>query len=122
MRLLVDMSLSPRWVPFLQEAGFQAEHWIDIGRGDAADHEIMEWAALHDAVVLTADLDFSALLAGSGADCPSVVQIRDDLPSPERTGAALIEALGRLAEAISQGALLTLDAGRSRVRVLPIVR
>lgn len=122
MRLLVDMNLSPRWVPFLLEAGFKADHWADIGKGDAADHELVAWAAAHGAIVLTADLDFSALLAASGAGFPSVIQIRDELPSPERTGDALIEALVRLTEEIAQGALVTLDAGRSRVRVLPIDR
>ena len=27
MKLLVDMNLSPRWVPFLLDAGHEAVHW-----------------------------------------------------------------------------------------------
>ena len=42
----------------------------------------MEWAAKHEYVVLTHDLDFSAMLALSHAAGPSVLQVRagDILP------------------------------------------
>jgi predicted nuclease of predicted toxin-antitoxin system len=30
MKILVDMSLSPDWVPFLVDHGFQAVHWLRI--------------------------------------------------------------------------------------------
>jgi predicted nuclease of predicted toxin-antitoxin system len=49
---------------------------------DAADIEIMAYAAKHDYVVLTHDLDFSAILAATQGTKPSVVQIRSDNLSP----------------------------------------
>lgn len=63
MRILLDMNLSPLWVDFLQQEGFEAVHWTRIGTGAEADHFVMQWARDNGFVVFTHDLDFSALLA-----------------------------------------------------------
>jgi predicted nuclease of predicted toxin-antitoxin system len=65
VKLLVDMNLSPHWVDRLNVAGLPAVHWSGVGRMDAADVEIMAYAAKYDYVVLTHDLDFSAILAAT---------------------------------------------------------
>jgi predicted nuclease of predicted toxin-antitoxin system len=44
MKLLVDMNLSPKWVPVLAEAGIEATHWVTLGAGNAPDSEIMDYA------------------------------------------------------------------------------
>ena len=31
MRLLIDMNLTPLWVPFFAEQGFESVHWSSIG-------------------------------------------------------------------------------------------
>ena len=41
MKLLVDMNLSPRWVNFLHQFNFAAEHWSNVGAHSAPDHEIL---------------------------------------------------------------------------------
>jgi predicted nuclease of predicted toxin-antitoxin system len=64
-----------------------------LGRVDAPDTEIMAYAAAHDYVVLTHDLDFSAVLAATQGTKPSVVQIRSDNLSPAAIGEPLIAAL-----------------------------
>lgn len=71
----------------------QAVHWSTLGRVDAPDTEIMAYAAAHDYVVLTHDLDFSAVLAATQGTKPSVVQIRSDNLSPAAIGEPLIAAL-----------------------------
>ena len=76
MKLLVDMNLSPRWVDRLASHGFEAVHWSTIGAATAPDHEILAWAHQHGSVLVTNDLDFSAILAAGVAEGPSVVQIR----------------------------------------------
>lgn len=76
MKLLVDMNLSPRWISFLSDAGWEATHWSKVGKADASDSEIMTFAAGNDYVVLTNDLDFAAILAASRDKKPSVAQIR----------------------------------------------
>jgi predicted nuclease of predicted toxin-antitoxin system len=65
MRFLVDMNLSPAWVPFLRDAGLEAVHWSEVGAANVSDRELMDWADAHDHIVLTNDLDFSAILAAT---------------------------------------------------------
>jgi predicted nuclease of predicted toxin-antitoxin system len=86
MKLLIDMNLSPRWVGVLATSGFEAAHWSTLGAGDASDVAIMSYARTHGHVVLTHDLDFSAILAATNGDKPSVVQIRADDVSPDAIG------------------------------------
>lgn len=42
MRFLIDMNLSPSWVPFLQNAGFEAVHRSAVGAVDASDRTLMQ--------------------------------------------------------------------------------
>jgi predicted nuclease of predicted toxin-antitoxin system len=65
MKLLIDMNLSPRWVASLNQAGWEAVHWSSVGKGNELDSEIMRYAAEQNYVVLTHDLDFSAILAAT---------------------------------------------------------
>jgi predicted nuclease of predicted toxin-antitoxin system len=120
MKLLVDMNLSPRWIPFLLTARFDAVHWSTLGKATAPDSEVMAFAADHDYVVLTHDLDFSAILAATHGEKPSVVQIRAEDISPKVTGPQLIRALHYAAPDLELGALITVDPVRIRVRLLPL--
>ena len=84
MKLLVDMNLSPSWIERLAGHGFEAVHWSTIGAATAPDVEILAWANEHGFVLVTNDLDFSAILAARAGASPSVVQIRSqDLLSDE---------------------------------------
>ena len=84
MKLLVDMNLSPSWVDRLTRHEFDAVHWSNIGAATAPDIEILTWANEHEFVLITNDLDFSAILATSAGASRSVVQIRtQDLLSDE---------------------------------------
>ncbi len=122
MKLLVDMNLSPRWVGVLAGAGIEAVHWSTLGANNAPDSEIMSYANAHDYVVLTHDLDFSAILAATHGEKPSVVQIRADDVSPDVIGKQVIIALRQMASELEEGALLTVDPNRTRLRVLPLHR
>ena len=62
MKLLIDMNLSPEWVPVLKERGWDAIHWSSIGDPGAPDREIMTWAKANGHIVFTHDLDFGAIL------------------------------------------------------------
>jgi predicted nuclease of predicted toxin-antitoxin system len=39
--IVIDMNLSPDWVPVLQGCGWAAVHWTAIGDPRADDQEIM---------------------------------------------------------------------------------
>jgi predicted nuclease of predicted toxin-antitoxin system len=71
-------------------------------------------------VVLTNDLDFSAILAATRADGPSVFQIRAQALSPRRLGDVLLSALSRFEKDLLTGALVTMDEARARARILPL--
>jgi len=120
MRLLIDMNLSPGWVPFLREAGFGAVHWSEVGEAGASDRQVMRWAQENGYVVLTNDLDFSAILAATQRRGPSVVQIRADLLAPATIGGPVLRALRQTHEELSAGAVVSVEPHRARVRVLPL--
>lgn len=120
MKLLVDMNLSPRWVGMLDDAGFEAAHWSARGAKNAPDSEIMAYAKANDYVVLTHDLDFGAILAATHGERPSVVQIRAEDVSPDVIGTQVVAALRQMASELDEGALLTVDSNRTRLRVLPL--
>lgn len=121
IRILIDMNLSPRWARVLRDAGFHAEHWTEIGAFSATDREIMRYASDHEAIVLTADLDFSAILAATDAAKPSVVQLRADTLSPDELSEQVMGALKQCADELTQGALVTIDIDRRRIRLLPLI-
>lgn len=70
--------------------------------------------------MLTSDLDFSAILAATQGELPSVVQIRAGDLRPDAIGKQVITALGQLAAEISIGALVTIEPERTRIRILPL--
>lgn len=120
MKLLVDMNLSPRWVGTLADAGFEAAHWSILGAVNAPDSEIMAYASQNDYVVLTHDLDFGAILAATNRVKPSVVQIRAEDLRPAVIGKQICTALRQMAMELEEGALLTVDPVRTRLRLLPM--
>jgi predicted nuclease of predicted toxin-antitoxin system len=112
--------LSPAWIGYLAEAGFESIHWSTVGAPDAADAGLMQWAAAHEYLVLTADLDFGAILAATQDLRPSVVQVRSDVLTPDAIGAAVVSALRQTKQELLGGALVSVDAGRARLRILPL--
>lgn len=76
----------------------------------------------HDCSVFTHDLDFSALLAATNANGPSVLQVRTQDVLPEALGLLVIRVLREHADALEKGAILTVDLLGARVRYLPIER
>ena len=119
MKLLVDMNLSPSWTGRLAQQGFEAVHWSTIGAPTAGDDEILTWARVNRFVLITHDLDFSAILAATSELAPSVVQLRmQDLLS-ERALEAMVTAINAHAKDIELGALISIDESSARVRILP---
>lgn len=121
MDVLVDMNLSPRWVEFLEAGGYEVIHWTTVGDADAPDRALMQWAEERGCVVLTHDLDFAALLASTLESGPSIIQIRTDdvLPTRELSG-LILRALRQFESELEEGAILSIDVDRFRVRHLPL--
>ncbi|WP_445632075.1 DUF5615 family PIN-like protein [Nostoc sp. DSM 114167] len=73
-------------------------------------------------MVFTHDLDFGSLLAATGADTPSVIQVRTQDVLPNSIENLVISALNQFESLLETGALVTVDQAQSRVRILPIRR
>jgi predicted nuclease of predicted toxin-antitoxin system len=120
MKILVDMNLSPAWVEYLEARDFEAVHWSSIGRASASDQDVIRWAAERDFVVMTNDLDFGALLAVSGERRPSVIQLRSGSLRPADIGDIVAAAIVHARAELESGALLSLEVGMARLRILPL--
>ena len=118
--ILVDMNLSPDWVPVFQRHGWVAVHWSTIGDPRATDRTIMDWASASDHIVFTHDLDFGTMLALTRASGPSVLQVRTENVLPNHLEHLVIAALRQHDADLAAGALVVVDEVRCRVRVLPI--
>lgn len=122
LKVLVDVNLSPEWVPLLCNHGWEAIHWGAVGDPRAADMEIMGWARANSHVVFTHDLDFGSMLALTHATGPSVLQLRGPRVLPEHILPVVAATLRRYESELAAGALVVVEQNRSRVRVLPFDR
>ena len=120
MKLLVDMNLSPDWVPLLAAHGWEVRHWRETGPGNAPDTELLKWARENAHVIVTQDLDFSQLLYATQHAGPSVVLLRLDNEFDSAVQKHVCAAIEVASQALEAGALLTVSPGRVRLRHLPI--
>ena len=119
MKILIDMNLSPRWVESLKQEGIEAVHWSSVGSATASDDVLVKYAVTNNCVLMTHDLDFSAIIAASKKDKPSVIQIRSGDTRPETIGAHVKSAIIQMKQELTDGAVLTINPQNSRLRVLP---
>ena len=120
MKILIDMNLSPAWVPALRAAGFQSTHWSEVGKPEASDEAVCMYAKSHTYVLFTHDLDFGAILAATHADAPSVLQVRTQNVDPEHLCETMVALLHHCQEYLEKGALISFDESTRRIRILPM--
>jgi predicted nuclease of predicted toxin-antitoxin system len=121
VRFLIDNNLSPLLAENVKAAGHDAVHIRDLGLEAATDLVVLDQARSQDRVLVSADTDFGALLARSGATSPSVLLIRRLLGRRAAEQAALIQAnLPPVAEDLAAGAIVVLGDDWLRVRRLPL--
>jgi predicted nuclease of predicted toxin-antitoxin system len=114
------MNLSPSWVSSFEASGFSALHWSSVGRADALDSEVFMFARQHGYVLLTHDLDFGAILASTEGKSPSVVQLRAANLSPNSIASETLRVIVKMESELRSGALLIVQPGSTRVRLLPL--
>lgn len=120
MKLLADLNISPLVVTLLRRAGHEVTRVGEVLDPRAADGAILDFAAQSEAVVLSQDQDFSAILAGRGATRPSLVNLRLSIAEAEFTATIIDAVLTQTANDLSVGAIVTVDDGGVRVRRLPV--
>jgi len=122
MKILIDMNLSPKLVTMLTHKGIESEHWYYVGVSNAKDAEIMDYARKEGYVVLTCDLDFTAMLSATQGRKPSVILIRGQGVPMEELAGSIAAAMLQNADDLEKGAILTLDSKQARIRMLPLLK
>ena len=121
MKFLIDNALSPQVADLLRQANHDAAHVRDYNMQDASDEAIFDLAWQEQRCLISADTDFGTLLALRQQISPSVILLRR--PSQRRPGEQvrlLLSNLSNISEAIAQGAIISVEETRIRVRNLPI--
>jgi predicted nuclease of predicted toxin-antitoxin system len=122
MKILIDMNLSPDWVAAFAAENIESVHWSTVGDPRAEDTEIMDYARANHYIVFTHDLDFGTILALTQAESPSVVQVRAQNILPSHLANIVVAVLQTNEMLLDEGALIVVDEGRARVRILPLQR
>jgi predicted nuclease of predicted toxin-antitoxin system len=92
----------------------------DEGLQRLPNGEIFQKAAIEQRIVLTFDLDFGEIVAGSGSQIVSVVLFRLRNARTNFVIQRLSEVLTISSAELTKGAIVLVEDGRHRVRNLPI--
>jgi len=113
------MNLSPKISEHLKNQGVESDHWSKIGKFNATDAEIIKYAVDNNYVVITCDLDFSTILSAIGDQKPSVIQLRMQALNLESAAKTIAYTVVQNTDALKQGAVISLNANKARIRLLP---
>jgi predicted nuclease of predicted toxin-antitoxin system len=120
MKLLLDQGLPQSTARLLCETGIETVHVSEIGYSRAEDAIILERGRQEDRVVVTLDADFHALLALSGDASPSVIRVRIEGLKGESAATLIRTVLTQCEGDLKQGAIVTVEPRRIRIRRLPL--
>ena len=105
----------------LQAVGIDCVHVGDVGYAMATDAAVLALADQQGRLVVTLDADFHRLLAQSGATSPSVIRIRIEGLRAVALASLLQDVLAQSAGDLAQGAVVTVQERRLRIRRLPLI-
>ncbi|WP_330203192.1 DUF5615 family PIN-like protein [Cyanobacterium sp. DS4] len=121
IKLLLDQGLPRSSAQMLSQRGIDTIHVADIGYSTAEDEEILARAKQEKRTVVTLDADFHTLLALSQATSPSVIRIRIERLKAVAMSELLLSILPQCQDDLLKGAVVTVDANRIRLRLLPLL-
>jgi predicted nuclease of predicted toxin-antitoxin system len=120
MKLLLDQGLPRSAAKLLREGGIDTLHVGEIGLSTANDNEILQRGREDDRVVVTLDADFHSLLAFSRIISHSVIRLRIEGLNGPKAANLIKETVLHSKEDLANGALVTVQPGRIRIRRLPL--
>jgi predicted nuclease of predicted toxin-antitoxin system len=122
VKLLIDENLPPRLADLLTEAGHPAVHVRDLDAAGSSDPQIIDLALTETRAIVSADTDFGALLASTGATEPSVILVREVVDRrPPELSELLVGCIEQLEAQLTAGAMVALTGSGARVRLLPLL-
>lgn len=120
LKFIADIHISPLTVEELQKKGYNIIRVTDELPATSSDKEIIQLAYQEQAVIIMQDLDFSAIIAKSGLNGPSVISLRLDNAKPYMITRLLTTVLPRIEVELTEGAIVSIDETEYRIRKLPI--
>ncbi|MFA5072953.1 MAG: DUF5615 family PIN-like protein [Nitrospirota bacterium] len=120
MNFIADMHISPLTVAALRNAGYAIIRVTEKLPATSSDKEIVQLADQDKATIITQDLDFTAIVAQSGLQGPSIISLRVADAKPQAITALLKKVLPLVEADIAKGALISVDDEGYRIRRLPI--
>ena len=120
MRFLADMGVSMRAVEWLRLSGHDVIHLRDERLQKLPNGEIFQKAIREERIVLTFDLDFGEIVAGSSSGIVSVILFRLRNTRADFVIQRLKSVLEQSTEELAQGAVVLVEDGRHRVRRMPV--
>ena len=109
MRLVLDQGVPRDAATRLRGLGYECIHVGEIGMGKAADDEILAWSLGKNAIVVTLDADFHAILAVSGASGPSVIRLRIQGLGAQEVVELVQKVLAGFGSDLKRGSLVTVN-------------
>jgi len=115
-RFVIDEPLPRSAANAIREAGHEAIDIRDIGLRGASDDEIWNYARQHEAVLVTADVEFADMRRLNQGGAPGIVLVRMPSASAPALAAELAGALSGLSEGDLAGSVVVIEPGRVRIR------
>lgn len=120
LKFIADIHISPLTVEDLRDKGYDIRRITDNLPTTASDKEIVHLAYHEKAVIITQDLDFSAIIAQSGLNHPSIISLRVGNAKPDMITRILITVLPLIEAELRGGAIVSIDEKEYRIRKLPV--
>jgi predicted nuclease of predicted toxin-antitoxin system len=120
MRLILDQGVPRDAAALLRSLGYDCMHVGEIGMSKATDEEILAFSLGQDAVVVTLDADFHAILAVSGAQGPSVIRMRLQSLGASEVVEVVRKVLTNFEAELKRGSLIAVKALKTTCHRLPI--
>jgi predicted nuclease of predicted toxin-antitoxin system len=120
MKFLIDENLPPSFCAVLRQLGYQARHVNEVDLDNVPDEMIVLYAEKSGETIITNDLDFSRIMAKSGARLPSIVTFRLSALNLHIFEEICALNFERFSTAVDEGALISIDENSIRIRKLPV--
>ncbi len=120
MKFIVDQPVSPLLAERLRDGGHDAFHLRERGLSRSRDDDIFAVAVAENRIIVTADLDFSRILALSGRDGPGLILFRAGDISDQQMLSLLEAVLERIPADRLSRSVVVVDGRRMRIAPLPL--
>lgn len=118
-QLLLDQGLPRDAAEKLRVDGVSCTHVGELGMSTATDLEILDWAALRGAVVVTLDADFHTILAVQNASEPSVIRLRIQGLNAASLAKLLYQVIDQHKQELEAGCMITVKQRKITCHLLP---